>query len=427
MAVAMILVAICAARGAPADDWVAAAVADARLALKSLDDAAAAQPAVLRLSEYPPEALRAALNVLIESTSSPDIKVRVAAYDAMGFVGPDAEAGVPVLLAVARDGRRDRWERHSAVIALGRIHRRSAEVVPFLAEGLKSDEEEDRRLALYALRFFGPEGGAAVPALLDMVRRPKDGYDRGDAARALGQIGPAAAGALSDLLPMLRSPSGYDRAGAAEGLGGVGAKDEAALRALVGALGDREEDVVAAALLALGRLGADASRAALPAVREMRATKKTELALAYARVRLRDAEAGLARLRELARAEPPVMEVFQTIGMLKGDGVPLLCEVIRARGAGTKWAVEQVGEVGPGAAAAVPVLAALLKEGRQPGPKAARFDAAVKALGAIGPAAREALPVLADLAEKHPNANVRRSAGAAVRRIAAEADHGETK
>jgi HEAT repeat protein len=402
----------CAGAAPVADDEVAAAVADAKRVAAGKDD----QQAVLRLGEYPPDALRAAVRVLVEATESGDQKARVAAYDALGLIGPDAEAGIPALLAVARG--QDRWERTAALFALGRIRRRSAEVVPVLAEGLKSADSDDRRAACYALRFHGAQAAPAVPALLELLRHPVDEWDRSSAATTLATIGPpAAAPAVPDLLAMLKSPQPQDRSGAARALGAIGVTEPRVVRALVGALGDRDEDVVHAALTGLGDLGRDASAEALPVVRALRPGAKGELPLLYARVRLGDADVGLARLRELAHAEPPVLDVFETIASLKAEGVPLLAEVIRARGAGTKWAVEALGKMGPDAAPAVPVLVALLKEGRQPGPTAARFDAAVKALGAIGPAAGEALPVLNELAQKHANPNVRRSAAAAARQI----------
>jgi HEAT repeat protein len=408
---ALLAALLCCAGAAPvADDDVAAAVADAKLVAGGKDD----QQAVLRLKDYPPEALRAAVGVLVEGMASSDQKARVAAYDGLGLIGPDAEAAVPALLTVARG--KDPWERTAAFFALGRIRRRSAEVVPVLAEGLKSADMDQRRIAGIALQLYGPDAAPAVPALVELLRHPVDEWDRDLAAMTLASIGPAAAPAVADLLPMLKSPQAQDRSGAARALGRIGVTEGGVVLALTGALGDRDEEVVGAALLGLGDLGR-ASAGALPLVREVRPTEKNELALWYARVRLGDADAGLARLRELARAEPPKLEVFETIALLKAQGVPLLAEVIRGRGAGTKWAIEALGKVGPEAAAGVPVIVALVKEGRQPGPKAARFDAAVKALGAIGPAAAEALPTLRDVAQKHANPNVRRSAAAAVRRI----------
>src|SRR4051812_10761535 len=321
---AMLLSAIAHAGGEPApappdssSDPVAAAVADARLAIRPAADPGEVQRAVARLSEYPPEAVRAAVAVLVEAMASDNLKVRAAAFDALGFVGPDAEAGIPQLLAVVRDGGRDSREHGSAVIALGRIRRRSDEVVPVLAQGLRSRDEDERLLAVYALMMHGPAGAPAVPALLELLRHPPGKYDRSAAARALGGIGPAAAPAVPDLLEMVHGPESFDRGTAAEALGGIGASDAATLHALVSALGDGDEGVVRSVLLALGQLGPKASAAAQPAVRDVHPTKKTELALAYARVRLGDADAGLARLRELARADPPAMEVFDTIGMLK--------------------------------------------------------------------------------------------------------------
>ena len=402
---------------AAGDDIVSAAVADARLVVSATEDEEAANRSVLRLSEDAPEAKRAAVPLLLEAMASDQLRVRQRVYHALSLLGPEADPAVPRLLRRVQDAKLDWHERSSAILAVGRLGRRSDEVVPVLAKELESANENDRHVVLFALYYHGPAAEQAMPTLRDVIRR-RDGLEsnRSGAARVLQNIGRAAAPAVPDLLRMLRAGTGLDRLSAAEALGGIGPVTPNVVPALVAALADAEEDVRGGALRAIGDI-APADPAAVDAIRTMRPTKKADLALAYARVRLGDAEVGLNRLGELARAEPPSMEVFETLARLKKPAVPLLVEVVQSGGAGSRWAIEALGTIGPDAAPAVPSLLALLRGGRQPGPKAVRFDAAVKALGQVGPPAREALPQLTDLSQKHPNMNVRRLATAAVHRI----------
>jgi HEAT repeat protein len=79
-----------------------------------------------------------------------------------------------------------------------------------------------------------------------------------------------------------------------------------------------------------------------------------------------------------------------------------------------KQAIDVLGNVGPADPAAIPALAAALKD------KDARVrEAAVLALSKIGPPAKDANAALAELRDKDPDPKVRRSAATALGQIQA--------
>lgn len=406
-----------ASAGAPHDSPdTPAATADVRLILDPKAEEGAARLAMKRLPEYDPAAVRAVLSVLIEAVANPDWKVRDRAYQAVGELGDAAGPAVPVLLDAAQRHGDVRGERGRILLQLGRIRRRPDLVVPVLVNELASEDRDHRHLACFAIARFGPGAAGTVPALLELMKR-RGGDDIPGAAMALRAIGPGAAAAVPELLRMLKDGPSTERGDAAAALGGIGAVRAEVVRALVEAARDVDPTVRRGALRALAEVGTPAARAALPVLRELERTPQIERELCVALVRLGDDLSGLPRLRELALAEPPSLDVVKTLPLAGPAGARVLGEVVEKGGAGTLWALQTLEEMGSEAAPALPQILALVRAGRTAGPKAARFDAAVRALGAAGAGAKEALPLLMELAEKHPNANVRRAARAAVRRV----------
>jgi RNA polymerase sigma factor (sigma-70 family) len=135
---------------------------------------------------------------------------------AIGQFGPDARSAVPAVAALLKKGTKA--DRVIAAEVLGRIGPAAAGAVPALVELLKDRSKMECFVAATALGRIGPGAREAVPPLIDLLndtapRRfpfdmallplfagPQEYILAGDAARALGEIGPAARAALPALL-----------------------------------------------------------------------------------------------------------------------------------------------------------------------------------------------------------------------------------
>ena len=78
--------------------------------------------------------------------------------------------------------------------------------MPALLEALKDEDEDVRRLAVFALGRISPAPKDAVPALIEALK-DEDEDVRAGAAYALGKIGPAAKDAVPALKAMMEGDS----------------------------------------------------------------------------------------------------------------------------------------------------------------------------------------------------------------------------
>ena len=190
-----------------------------------------------------------AVPALIRALHDEDPHLRTAAAEALGAVGPDAEAAVPELVAAATQDE-NKALRLQATCALGAIARRADYAVPYLVREVRSGKEEQRLATIRALGALGTD--AAVQALVGLLT-DVNGNVAEEAALALGAIGPAARAAVPALLRMLRE-GGYRPAGAAYALGRIGRVDDAIVPALVRLLQHPVPDVREEAEIALRRI-----------------------------------------------------------------------------------------------------------------------------------------------------------------------------
>jgi HEAT repeat protein len=158
-----------------------------------------AESAIAALQEIGPPAVPA----LAQALAHAHRVVRSKAAHALGRLGPDAAPAVPSLVALLRD--EDQWVRYHTAQTLGLIGPEGQAAASALGDTLRTDKDSSvRREAARALGSIGP---AAVPVLIAALQQQtQDGTESTSVIRALGRIGPGAAGAVPLLIDRLDRP-----------------------------------------------------------------------------------------------------------------------------------------------------------------------------------------------------------------------------
>jgi HEAT repeat protein len=231
--------------------------------------------------------------------------------------------------------------------------RRTERLALQLGAALPRWEDPRQRVSvLMAIARLGAGAAAAAPAVTRALTDDPEAYVRVAAANTLGELGPDAREATSALTRSLRSDDASLRLAAATALGRLRPDGAATVTALIASLSDGEHRVRRAAVQALGEVGPPAAQA-------------------------------VPFLVDLLR--PPgdsmVPDAAEALGKI-GDSVAVtpLIEVL-SRSEGNHWvaAAKALGRLGPGAAAAAPLLLERLGD-EQPWKR----RVAVQALGVIG-------------------------------------------
>jgi HEAT repeat protein len=276
---------------------------------------------------------------LIEALKHRDEEVRADACHALAALGPKARPALPALIDALGD--REQYVRWSAAHAIGAIGPEAITALPKLITSLGDRNESVRRWAAHAIGKIGPEAKSAVPSLTQLLK-DKEADVRAYAATALGDIGREHAVAVPALAAALKNeemPCRYFGSMAfygdldvkrtiAESLSCFG---KAAVPALTDLLEHPSKEVRWCALYSLGQIGANASAAA-------DATGK----------RVQDKEEVVAALavRTFALVEPASERV-----------IPVLVESLKSKSGLVRYAAaETLGDFGPKARAAVPLL-----------------------------------------------------------------------
>lgn len=277
--------------------------------------------------------------------------------------------------------------RELAVRALGEFGPDAKPAIPALILDLNDANSKTRELAVSALYAIGPAAKPAIPSLIDALKEPEL---RTIAARALGAIGPdskQAVGQLSGIVEQtdISTDHGYLLVWAAvDALGDIGPGAMAATRALVRVLTTTESmpEIQEAAARALGKIRDD-RKLAVPALSDIADVHVVPFGQNRDGVRSKD--------RDRAR-------IAAALALWKINREPrVISRLIDAandsRFAHREEAIAALGEIGPDAAAALPMLVSLAQSWRL------EIDygygvAIIPAIGKIGPAAKDALPML---------------------------------
>lgn len=177
--------------------------------------------------------------------SDPNVRVRLAAADAIEPLGPLAAPLVPTIARGLNDP--DLFMRWATARVLSRIGPVDTELtVPALAKLLCDPDLDVRLQAATTLGSFGSAAKAAVPELAKAAVNG-DAEQRIGAIHALQSIGPDAAPAIPALTTALSDGDSRVRHFAADALGSFGAAARSAIPALEKALFDRDDLVRKAA------------------------------------------------------------------------------------------------------------------------------------------------------------------------------------
>jgi HEAT repeat protein len=402
-----------------------------------------------------------------------DARIRWSAAEALGRIGPDAEAAVPALAAALRDPEvrasaadalggigaaargavplltdalndTDAEFRWTAAVALSRIDARSAQAaLPLFIDKLKNGNHRARWDALQYIAPMGREAKAAAPAVRELVKHGNGvaaatltaiaGPEAGDALPVLlrvladdwdttDDIARIGAAAVPELLTVLKDPEAKNRHLVVKALGLLASTSTAVIPALLEALKAPDRVVRRAAAAALGGIEPRAQEA-IPGLREVLRDEEPSVRLAAAAalraIQGPDAEPAVAALVPLlshadANIRRDTAAALAEFGAAAKVAIPALDEAQRDADASVRSAAAlAVARITAAEAhrGAITVMIAALKD---KAPRA-RLDAA-RFLGSLGPHAGEAVPALVE-ARLDENEEVRRAAAEALTKI----------
>ncbi len=267
-----------------------------------------------------------------------------------------------------------KYLRSGVIQDLARLGRDAAPAVPKLLTALRDDPSKMvRNAAATALPKIAPERPEVVAALAESMER--DSECRGNCVKALRAIGPSAEQCLGAVQRVLKRTHSRKLRGELFDLLGVVGGDSPEVGAILLDIFKTEEDLTMRA-----RTSVALARVAPSATVDGRDPRDICFAQAQEQFQVSKqfAKAQAARAMGIlgARAESAIPDLIEATGH-KSFSVQVA-------------AVTSLGQMGPAAHDAVPVIAALLKE------KSWRLipPVAAQALGNMGPVAKDAIPAL---------------------------------
>lgn len=267
--------------------------------------------------------------------------------------------------AVQDEGMSDLFLTHDGVLAC----------LPPLVEIATTSTPENRAAALRLISGFGPHGKSAAPKLYPLLEYEEDRI-RIAVAGAILSLETRNDAAVDVLGKALQAKRFEDRFAAAQELFSAGLFAKGAIPSLIAATKDENPQVRMEVVRALARVTPIRNKEVVAIFHELLADKSPGIAGAAA--------AALWDLDEPAETLVPTL--IKLVQEFKVDPKRDVTQDIWGHDAG----VEVLGEIGPEAKAAVPVLIAAL-DSKQAGERLAAADA----LGEIGPEAKSAIPRLA--------------------------------
>lgn len=291
------------------------------------------------------------VGALVNQLKDPQYQVRRKAAKTLGEIATEADVAVPPLSEMVLDDE-DSITREVAAEALRHFGPKAAPVVPKLLKAVKEETGYRRDTVISCLGKLGLEAETVVPVLVAASgeQQPTKNY----ALRALGNFGPGAKAALPELREAMTDLSPPVRLVGARAVWKVSQQSKDVLPVLVAVLKDTSrppgsvggiERLDEGMLLrreaaqALGEMGPDATEAVLALI------VATEDRAPEVRV-----EAALALWKVDRQAERPVTTLTKVLELKDSSASQFPLSGAQA------VAAEYLGEIGPPARAAVPVL-----------------------------------------------------------------------
>lgn len=335
-----------------------------------------------------------AVPALIRALDHMDPNARGVAAEALGELGPVAKDALSPLINLCRSDD-DKWVRWFAVTSIAKIATDPVDVVPVLKQIVRNHSEDVlvRTAALAAACNVDPNATNILPLLVEGLR-DDDGNIVASAAGILGRFGDKAKAAVPVLIATLSTDK----------LQSVSFAD-VSFRVPV------RTDIVRA-LKSIG----PAAEAAVPRLMEIMTSDddgrtRIEAAAALARIvpETPEGKQGFSALVSIVRDEESYLQesAVELLGDIGGPkSVDVLIDVLKVERRSDDESLERsvinaLGEVGPAAASAVPVLRDLLKDEDQ----SEVHISIVCTLGRIGPAAKSAVPHFEKLRERYADSD----------------------
>jgi HEAT repeat protein len=344
---------------------------------------------------------RDAVLAMSRLAEDPSDAVRLALVEALGLFGGTAARAIKQRRALERalhSRRRWPWLRfhRPRPAPSGRRHNPLALAITTLRGALADRAAAVRTQAARSLGQIGPAAASVTPDLVKLLHVPDEAV-RCQAAEALGQIGGAATETLPALVELLADPSPLIQTSAATALGAMKKEAADAVPALVPLVQSHDETVRAAAAQAISQIGnleGDTLATLLGGLSSHDNLVRAQTAEVLGEIGAPAAEAAPALAEALSdsndRVRAKAAAALGAMGESASDAVPHL---VRALSDKDNWvsalAAEALGEIGEPAAGAIP---ALVRSLRHLNP-AVRSNAA-RALGKMGAAAQSAVPAL---------------------------------
>jgi HEAT repeat protein len=138
------------------------------------------------------------------------------AADALADIGPAAKAAVPELTACLKSD--SRYAVTSSCEALGKIGPDATAAVPALTEQLQRSDDAYTRVCIARALWRINRSDKSLPVFEDAIKNSGDFMAVSEAAEAIGEMGPQAAGSAPLLKPLLKDSDPFVRKAAAKAL-----------------------------------------------------------------------------------------------------------------------------------------------------------------------------------------------------------------
>lgn len=332
-----------------------------------------------------------------ELLKHPEERIRLAAAEALGRMGPAAASIAPEVADLLKDS--DSGVQFYAGTALGKMGVAAANATLPVVQSLTHSNINIRSAAADALEKMDAVSANVVADVGNLLGDSNAGV-RSAAAEALGKIGTNAAPFASHLGKLLDDPSPAVRSSVARALGEIGLAATNFTPQLVALLKNPNGAVRSSAAEALGNMGA-AATSAVPDLLTLfeDADERARHGAAEALGKIGAAEPGLpARLADLLKHPQSSIryhatQALEAMATTATKFAPQLAERLRDSDSGVRFAAgNALGAMGPAAAGVASQVAEILNDSDPVFRRSAAY-----ALRCLGPNARSVAPQIAAL------------------------------